>query len=211
MSSSYTSAEPEQTNVALCSSLRKCIITGEIADKADLLRFVASPDGELVADIDNKLGGRGVWVRAVRENVKQAVSGNRFGRHLKQAVRISDNFIDNLDRRLSEQMIARLSLMRKAGVLVTGGGKLRSQVLVTGLLIADDASPRETQQLISSCRPDWIEKGIPSAWLGQISGSRSVAYAGVLRSASLVEGRLEMLLRIELRRWRGVTSDDDKI
>ena len=95
-------------------------------------------------------------------------------------------------------------------MLVIGGGKLRSQAFLTGLLIANDASPRETQQLINNCRPDWIEKDIPSAWLGQISGRTSVAYAGVLRSASSAERRLETLFRTELRRWRGVAKANDK-
>ena len=62
MSSPYTSPELEQANIKLPRPLRKCIITGEIADKAVLIRFVVSPDGELVADTGNKLGGRGVWV-----------------------------------------------------------------------------------------------------------------------------------------------------
>ena len=150
MSSSYISPELEQANIKLSRPQRKCIITGEIADKDVLLRFVASPDGELVADTGNKLSGRGVWVSAVRETINQAISGNQFSRHLKRTVRISDNFLDNLDRRLADQLIARLSMMRKVGALVVGGGKLRSQALLSGLLIGDDASPRETQKLISS-------------------------------------------------------------
>ena len=210
MSSPYTSQELEGRNLKVSKPQRKCIITGKIADKVDLIRFVASPDGTLVADIDNKLGGRGVWVTPVRETIDQAIAGNRFSKHLKQTVRISDNFLDNLDRRLAEQLIARLSMMRKARVLVTGGGKLRSQGLLTGLLIGDDASLRETQKLISICRPDWTEKGVPSTWLGQISGSTSVAYAGVLRPASLEQRRLETLLRAELQRWRGVAKANDK-
>ena len=195
MSSPYTSSELEQHNTKLFRPQRKCIITGEIADKAGLSRFVASPDGELVAETGNKLGGRGVWVSADRKTIDQAISGNQFSRHLKRTVRISDNFLDNLDRRLADQLIARLSMMRKVGALVVGGGKLRSQALLSGLLIGDDASLRETQKLISSCRPDWIEKGVPSVWLGQVSGSTSVAYAGVLRLASSAERRLETLFR----------------
>ena len=92
MSSPDISPELEQANIKLSRPQRKCMITGVIANKVDLIRFVASPDGDLVADIDNKLGGRGVWVSAVRETLDKAISGNRFSRHLKQPVRISDNF-----------------------------------------------------------------------------------------------------------------------
>ena len=69
MSSPYTSPELEQANIKLPGPQRKCIITGKIADKAVLIRFVASPDGELVADTGNKLGGRGVWVSADRKTI----------------------------------------------------------------------------------------------------------------------------------------------
>ena len=209
MLSPYTSPESEQANIKLSRPQRKCIITGELADKAVLIRFVASPDGELVADTGNKLGGRGVWVSAVRETIDQAISGNQFSRHLKQPVQISDNFLDNLDHRLADQLIARLTMMRKVGVLVAGGGKLRGQAHLSGLLIGDDASPSETQKLIRSCRPDWMEKGVPSVWLGQVSGSTSVAYAGVFRSTSSAEWRLETLFRTELQRWRGVAKAND--
>jgi len=209
MSSPNIFSEFEQADITQSGPRRKCIITGKVADKADLIRFVVSPDGVLVADTGNKLGGRGVWVSAVRATLEKALSENRFSRHLKQTLRINDNFLENLNHRLAEQVIARLSMMRKAGVLVTGGGKLRSQAMVTGLLIADDASARESQQLVSQCQPDWIERGIPSVWLGQISGSTSLAYAGVLGSASLAEQRLAILFRSELRRWRGVVNAEN--
>ena len=84
-----------------------------------------------------------------------------------------------MDRRLAESVDCAFVYDAESWGVGCRGGKLRSQALLSGLLIGDDASPRETQKLISGCRPDWIEKGIPSVWLGQISGSTSVAYAGV--------------------------------
>ena len=56
MSSSHTIPEFDQANITQSGPQRKCIITGQVADKADLIRFVASPDGQLVADTGNKLG-----------------------------------------------------------------------------------------------------------------------------------------------------------
>ena len=76
-------------------------------------------------------------------------------------------------------------MMRKAGSLVAGGGKLRSgSSQLAGMLVADDASPREARQLISLCQPDWVETDIPAVWLGQVAGSTSVAYAGVIHSGT---------------------------
>jgi uncharacterized protein len=37
-------------------------LTREVKPVADLIRFVVSPDGELMPDTDAKAEGRGVWV-----------------------------------------------------------------------------------------------------------------------------------------------------
>lgn len=58
---------------AEAASLRRCLATGQSAEKDRLIRFVASPEGELVADIYGRLGvaGRGsapinsIWKRPV--------------------------------------------------------------------------------------------------------------------------------------------------
>ena len=44
---------------AKAASLRRCLATGQSAEKDRLIRFVASPEGELVADIYGRLGGAG--------------------------------------------------------------------------------------------------------------------------------------------------------
>ena len=55
---------------------RMCIVTREVRPIADLIRFVAGPDGELVPDIKARLPGRGVWV--TNDAVLLAyVAGNR--------------------------------------------------------------------------------------------------------------------------------------
>ena len=194
----------------ISASQRKCVGSGQVTDKSGLIRFVASPDGLLVADLNEKLGGRGVWACANRHCLVKAVAEKKFARHLKQAVSVSDDFLDQLEKRLAEHLISRLSMMRKAGLLVTGGGKLRSgQAEIAGLLIGDDASPREARQLTGVCQPDWVEADIPSVWLGRISGSLSVAYAGVMKSTAPSHLRMEQLLRVDLMRWRGVANAEN--
>ena len=206
----YSPSELDHDPANTAEPQRKCVVTGQTADKANLIRFVASPDGHLVADLNEKLGGRGAWVRADRDCLSKALSGNKFDRHLKQKLLVKDGFLDHLERRLGEQLIARLSMMRKAGSLVTGGGKLRSSPsLLAGLLIADDASPREARQLVSLCQPNWVETNIPAEWLGQVAGSTSVAYAGVIHARPAAQQRLELLLKADLTRWRGVANAEN--
>ncbi|NDD10820.1 MAG: DUF448 domain-containing protein, partial [Rhodobacteraceae bacterium] len=46
---------------------RKCIVSGEVKDKSALLRFVVTPDGMLIADVLEKLPGKGIWVTCDKE------------------------------------------------------------------------------------------------------------------------------------------------
>lgn len=211
MTTSHSSSNHDHVQAKRTLPMRKCVVTGQIADKAHLIRFVVSPEGQLMADLGTRLGGRGVWVLANRDCVHKALSANRFSRYLKQTVKVADGFLSHLEQRLGDQVMARLSMMRKAGCLLTGGGKLRTQADVVGLLIADDASSREAHQLIGICQPDWTETGIPASWLGQISGSLSVAYAGVLRAKTPASGRLGALLKEDIARWRGVANVESRV
>ena len=52
---------------------RMCIVTREVMDEAQLIRFVRGPDGSVVPDLNRKLPGRGVWVGLKRTRVAEAV------------------------------------------------------------------------------------------------------------------------------------------
>jgi predicted RNA-binding protein YlxR (DUF448 family) len=59
---------------------RMCIVTREVKDEDALVRFVRSPDGQVVPDLQRKLPGRGVWVSLSREKVNEAVKKGLFSR-----------------------------------------------------------------------------------------------------------------------------------
>ena len=194
---------------AHAASLRRCLATGQAAEKQHLIRFVASPEGELVADIYGRLGGRGAWVTAEKQHLEKAVSKNLFARFLRHPVKIKDGFIPQLGEQLAQILLNRMSLMRKSGLLVTGRGKLEmAAARLDGLLIADDASPREAAALIQMVQPSWCERDMPAHLLGQIAGVDSLAYAGVLSAAYSSEQKQINALTVDLRRWRAVTETE---
>ena len=53
----------------------------------ELIRFVLGPDGTVVPDIRAKLPGRGVWVTARAELVREAVGRQAFSRGLKASAK----------------------------------------------------------------------------------------------------------------------------
>ena len=62
---------------------RRCIVSGEVVPEAGLIRFVAGPDGVVVADLARKLPGRGLWVTASREAVSLAAKKGSISRAAK--------------------------------------------------------------------------------------------------------------------------------
>ena len=50
-------------------SERKCIATGQVLAKSKLIRFVLGPDSVIYPDPENKLPGRGIWVKTDRSAI----------------------------------------------------------------------------------------------------------------------------------------------
>ena len=99
---------------------RMCIVTRAVMDEAELVRFVRSPEGEVVPDLLRKLPGRGVWVKAARETVTEAVAKGLFSRGFKAQTKVAPELADRLGVLLRQQVVSHLSLARKAGEALSG-------------------------------------------------------------------------------------------
>src|SRR5258707_12685656 len=69
------------------ATMRMCAVTREVRPIGELIRFVVSPQGEVVADLKRKLPGRGLWVSASRRTVAEAVRRNQFSKGFKREIR----------------------------------------------------------------------------------------------------------------------------
>ena len=98
-------------------------MSGEALPKAALLRFVVSPDGVLVADLEWSLPGRGMWVRP--SLLREAIGRRLFSRAHGGAVRVPEGFLDSLERLLRARAMNCLGLARRAGQAVTGFDQVR--------------------------------------------------------------------------------------
>lgn len=107
---------------------RMCIVTRESGDPDALIRFVAGPDGSVVADLKRQLPGRGCWVKAERALIEKAVAKKLFARALKAEVKASPDLGAEVDRLLMGQLAGMMNLARKAGQFVTGGANVDKAV-----------------------------------------------------------------------------------
>lgn len=121
---------------------RKCIVTGEIKEKSQLLRFVCAPDRQIVPDFYKKLSGKGVYVSNSYQALEQAIRKNLFSKSLHKNARISPNLLQIVENVLHKNALNAISLAKKAGQVVIGLDKVLSALKteqVAFVLEAQDA------------------------------------------------------------------------
>lgn len=79
---------------------RKCIVTGELKPKQEMIRVVRNKEGEVFVDETGKKNGRGAYLTVDRDVFKQA----REKKILNQVFQtsIEDTIYDELDKLVSE-------------------------------------------------------------------------------------------------------------
>ena len=138
--------------------LRRCIATGETNSPEAMIRFVATPANEVVADIAHKLPGRGMWVSATREAIARAGSKGLFSKAAKAPLLIAPTLADDVERLLVKRLQDHLGLAKRAGILVLGFGKVEEAFQDRGhkidvLIEASDSGPADRAKLIK-----WAER-----------------------------------------------------
>jgi predicted RNA-binding protein YlxR (DUF448 family) len=74
--------------------LRKCVATGEMKPKKELVRIVRSKEGEVSVDPTGKKNGRGAYLSLDKDAILQAKKKNVLANHLQ--VKIEDSIYEEL-------------------------------------------------------------------------------------------------------------------
>ena len=130
---------------------RRCLATGQVLPKAALVRFVVGPDGALVVDVEERLPGRGLWVKADRAALEKAAAKRLFGRSARQMVIVPGDLPAQVVARLERRCLDLLGLARRAGLAVAGFEKVRDWI----------RSGRAVRR--RACR--WRRRSTPAAWV----------------------------------------------
>ena len=111
--------------------MRMCAVTREVRPIDELIRFVVSPEGTVVADLKRKLPGRGLWVSASRQAVAEAVRRNHFNKGFKRDLRVTAALPADTEALLVRGAIEALAMAAKAGQVVAGFGKVEDALART--------------------------------------------------------------------------------
>jgi len=153
---------------------RLCVATRAVRPISELIRFVVGPDGEAIADVKNKLPGRGVWVTATLDALSEAIKRRAFARGFRREVRLPADLLTRTERQLERAALDALAMAGKAGLVAAGFAKAETAVQrgeAMALLHAADASAEGSRKL-------------GAAWRRQRRGENG-AVIGFLTSAQL--------------------------
>jgi uncharacterized protein len=179
---------------------RRCIVTGEVRPKAELLRFVVGPDGTVVPDVAERLPGRGLWLTPRRDIVDLAAAKRIFARAARASVAAPENLSDRVELLLVQRCCDILGLARRAGQAVAGFEKVRERLRRGGaalLLAARDGAESGRAKLRAAAPELRVSAALDSAELAHVFGRDHAIHAVV------TEGRLAERLAKELARLAG--------
>jgi uncharacterized protein len=184
---------------------RRCIVTGEVLPEARLLRFALAPDGQVVPDVEAKLPGRGLWVRADRTIIGQAVAKQLFARAAKAPAAADSGLPNRAELRLVERILAHLGLARRAGELALGFDQvdkaLRSANPPALIIEAAEAAPDGRRKLQAAATAGghvpFVIGALTNAELSLALGRENVVHA------ALQPGRIAERLIFEAARLSG--------
>ena len=106
------------------ATMRMCAVTRQVRPIDELIRFVVSPQCEVMADLKRKLPGRGLWIAASRQVVAEAVRRHQFGKGFKREVRVAPTLAADTETLLVRSAIEALAMAAKAGQVVAGFSKV---------------------------------------------------------------------------------------
>jgi uncharacterized protein len=203
------------------ATMRMCAVTREVRPIDELIRFVVSPSGGVMADLKRKLPGRGLWVSASRQTVAEAIRRNVFGKGFKRDVLTAPTLAADTEALLVRGAIEALAMAAKAGQVVSGfskvEGALQQQVRapIQALIHAADGAPDGIRKLDAIVRQNAGNNGesreipviaaLTSEQLDLALGRSNVIHAALLAgpASKTFLSRSHVLVRYRM-------ADDDK-
>lgn len=163
-------------------SQRRCIVTGESADRARLLRFVVGPDDTIVPDVEARLPGRGLWLTPRRDIVERALAKRIFARAARRQVKVPPDLADRVEGLLARRCGEDLGLARRAGLAVAGFDRV-SEAIRGGraglLLSALDGATAGRDRLAAQGSRLMSASVLTAAELGAAFGRERIVHAAV--------------------------------
>jgi predicted RNA-binding protein YlxR (DUF448 family) len=180
---------------------RRCIASGESLPVAELIRFVVGPDNTIVPDVDGRLPGRGLWLRARRDMIETAAQKRLFAKAARANVSVAQDLADTVAELLRRRCLNHLGLAQRAGLVASGAEKVRAQIATgrtAALMEASDGSIAERQKMSATIPGVPVVDVFSSTELGSALGKDMAVHV------ALLPGRLTEMILEDAGRFRGL-------
>jgi len=125
---------------------RSCLGCREVRVKDQLIRFVLSPQHEVLPDLDAKLPGRGAYTCISSSCLESAVRQRQFNRAFKCETTSlpAEQMTQLVARQMRDHILGYLGLANRAGKIISGGSlvsdAIRGKVKPGLVLVSEDIS-----------------------------------------------------------------------
>ena len=200
-------AQREVAESTRSEPLRRCIVSGEVRPKGELLRFVAGPDGKVVLDLSGKLPGRGLWIVPREDILARACQRNAFAKAARKSLAVPEGLADQVRSAVKSRCLGLLGLAKRSGDLVAGFEKVKARLDAgqAALLVqAADASQEGRRKL----RAVASATGVPSVELFTTEELGAALGGGSWVHVALSQGGVTDRLAAEVLRLQALRSED---
>jgi len=187
-----------RSEVKASDTERRCLASGEMKPRSEMIRFVIAPDQSVVPDLSENLPGHGLWVTTSVDAIQLATKKNLFAKAAKEPAQPALDLADMVTRLLRRRCCDLLGLAKGAGIAVLGEAQTESALRARklGLLLrAPDATRAlDNRYAITECTL------LSRDEMGATFGYDQIVYAG------LSPHKLTEKLKQELSRLHSMIS-----
>ena len=145
-------------------SERRCVLSGEVHPREELIRLAVSPAGDVLPDPNAKAPGRGAWIAPDRAALETAIADGHFKRALMRSFKggpkgetlsYNDDLPQAVEAALRRTLLDRLGLEMRGGNIVLGSSRIEEQARtgrIAQLLHASDSSEDGRKKLDQAWR-----------------------------------------------------------
>jgi len=188
---------------------RSCLGCRKVQDQDILVRYVLSPQGELLVDYRKKLPGRGAYTCFDPQCVSAAIKRRQFERALKWTGEALDapSLLASLESQVRERILNLLGMARKSSNVVSGSTLVLSSLgkseRIALVLLAEDISPGIGQKILDKA-------GVFDIPCYSISDKDELGHLvgkGERSVIALMAGSLAKSLEVELLRYKYIVGE----
>ncbi len=185
---------------------RRCIVSATVRPRQHLVRFVISPEGQIVPDVAQRLPGRGFWLSADRDMIDRACAKKVFAKAARAQVAVPGTLADDVERLLVHRCQELIGLARRARQAVCGYVQTREWLergAAAVLLAARDGSEDQRRKMRGPAGAIAVVDALSGDELGAAFGRDHVVH-GVLAPGKLASSLLHEARRLDgLRKPHG--------